>query len=329
METEQVSDVAVAPNAAAEVLKANEKPRAKENWTVKTEEIKAEKPVEVKAETKTDKPSKEVQDWKPTNLDPEQQKLFNGMWKKHKTQERELSELREIAAKQFEIIEETRKGQGQIVSHIQNKDFENAENQLKQARKEARARGDEDAVDEINDKLAEIRVKRNQVASQPKQQQPQQRPRNATEAANYAASQGQLSTEEQRLIQVWQAETDEYGEVLRPWASDDDPRYLEALAEAKIVFNSARFATKTPEERLAEIDRRMGLKPREVEQQVMSSRQGSSHLTRLNGKGNNRGVQMSERAERMAVSLKYAGPGKSANEHIEAYRAQIANVRGR
>lgn len=330
METEQSTDIAIAPNAAAEVMKANEKPAqpTKETWTVKTE------PSELKVDQKPEKQSKSDKPWKATDLSPEQQKLFNGMWRTHKNHEREIAELRDIAKQQFEVISTFEKRQGEVIGHLHAKDFESAESKLKQARKEARARGDEDAVDDINDQLSEIKAKRIAAANQPKQQQvqqqaSQQRPRSASEAANYAASQGQLSTEEQRLIQVWQEEADDMGEPLRPWASDSDPRYPVAVAEAKIVFNSPIFAAKTPEERLAEIDRRMGLKPREVEQQVLSSRSsGSSHLTRLNGKGNNRNVQLSERAERTAVANKFAGPGKSAQEHIEAYRAQVAKFRG-
>ena len=323
METEQVQDapqIAVMPGAAEEVAKANNKAPAKE---VKAPVVKAEQPV-----AKEEKQAKS-DEWKPTDLDPDQQKLFNGVWKKLKTFERKDAEKEDLLRQQYEIIEQLRNTTGQVVNHIQNQDFNSVEAQLKHQRKEARERGDMDAFDDINDRLEEIRIKKLGMQHQPKQQQAQQpRISGAAEAARYAQSQNLIGAEDTTVISAWQDETDQYGETIRPWSKADDPRYMAALSEARAVFTNPNFSNKTIAERLEEVDRRMGVKTKKPQQEVMGAGNSGGNLTRRGANGNNRGVQMTPEAERIAVATKFAGPGKSRDEHIEAYKRQIQQIRG-
>jgi hypothetical protein len=333
METEQAAEtpstpaVAIAPSASSEVAKANAKPS-------QTQPIAqpAPKPQDQEVKPKGVKP----EGWDKVDFqnDPPDkiEHRFNRLFKQTKQFQRDLQARDELLAEQSAVIKELHDRQNKVVNHIQNQDFNDAETKLIQARKEARANGDDDRVDAINDQLAEIKLKKLSATAAPKQQPQQpQRPQNATEAAKYAVSQGALAEEDQEVIQTWQEEADEYGEPLRPWALASDPEYVSAVAIARSIMSpeNKKFAKKSMAEKLAEVDRRMGLERQQPRQEVMPSGRGTGgDLTRANGKGNMRGVQMSENAVKLAIHHKMAGPGKSNDEHIEAYRQQIAKVRG-
>lgn len=334
METEQATqipsappNVAIAPSAAQEVSKANggSPPTGESQQTEAAPKVAPQE-----SKPKGQKPD----GWDKVDFqnDPPEkiEQRFNRLFKQVKGFQRDLQTRDDLLAEQSAVIKELHQNQTKVVSHIQNQDFNGAETRLIQARKDARANGDDNLVDQINDQIADIKLKKLTIASTPKQPaQPQARPQNAGEAARYAASQGVLAEEDQEVIQTWQEETDDGGEALRPWALASDPQYNAALIEARAVFSNPKFARKSMPEKLAEVDRRMGLEQPKPRQDVMPSGRGAGgDLTRGNGKGNMRGVQMSERAVKMAIHNKFAGPGKSNDEHIEAYRQQIAKIRG-
>lgn len=332
METEQVTESApqpmVMPSASEEVAAANGKQATQKTFSTDAKEKLSLPEKTVKTEAKQPENGK---DWKPTDLNPEQQKLFNGVWKKFKTLERTTQDYENLLKEQSQVIEELRQNQGKVVSHLQSKDFADAESSLKQQRRDARERGDWDTVDEVNDKLEEIRIRKLSLQNQPKQQQTQEKPRvqNAREAAQYAESQGAISADEQGIISAWQDETNSYGEPLRPWSNASDPRYSAALVEARAVFSNPMFQNKSMAEKLAEVDRRMGLETQKSRQEVMGSNvMGAGNLTRQNKNGSMGKVEISDRAANMAVRMKFAGPGKTAEEHIQAYKLQIQQVRG-
>lgn len=331
---ENTESQAVAPSAASEVFKANsDKPTTSRTDTTAHPVVDKPKPEQqtAKPNGKTTKEGWETVDFK-TDPPEKIEKRFHRLFGQVKGLQRDVMDRDDLLKQQSEVINRLSQRTEQVVSHIQNQDLEAAETKLRQARKEARERGDEDALDEINEKFIEIKAEKKLRAAQAKQQTPapngQQRPQNAAEAARYAASQGQLGEDDQEFIQVWQEETDEAGEPLRPWAHASDPQYNSALIEAKAVFSNPKFARKSMAEKLEEVDRRMGLERKEAAQEVMPSGRPSANLTRANGNRNMRGVQISDRAASMAVRTKFAGPGKSNDEHIEAYRQQIARVRG-
>ena len=325
-QVESTESAAIAPSAASEVARANTTPKQQAQ---NSEQVAVQQP---KVEVKAPQPKKEG--WEKVDFQndaPEKiEQRFNRLYKQVKDSQRGLSDRDEILAQQAEVIKQLSEKQNQVISHLHEKDFASAEASLRQAKKDARARGDEDALDEIDEKLLEIKAKKLIASQQPRQQAQaqQQRPQNAAEAGRYAASQGAIPTEEQETIQVWQEEADEYGEPLRPWAQASDPQYAAALIEARAVFTNPKFARKSMEERLAEVDRRMGLERAQPQQQVMSSTQRGGNLTRANGNRNMGSVQLTDRAANMAVRTKFAGPGKSNDEHLEAYRKQVLKVRG-
>lgn len=339
MEVEQAAaEPVLVPSAAQEVAKANDKIADKPSGNkslgfINESQAKEPAPQEEKPKVAKAKPEGwDKVDFK--NDSPEKiEKRFGRMYKQVHELKRDVQTRDDVLKQQSEVIAELYKGQSQVVNHLQNQDFVAAESTLKQQRKEARANGDEDRVDEINDRLREIGLKKiaagQQKQAQPQQQAQQQRPQNAAEAARYAVSQGALPSEEADAIEAWQEETDTAGEPLRPWSQASDPDYVSALAVARSIFTNPLYAKKTIEEKLSMVDKRMGVDRPEPRQNVMPGGNGAGgNLTRQNGRGNMRGVQMSERTERLAVQTKFAGPGKSAQDHIDAYRAQISKVRG-
>lgn len=262
-------------------------------------------------------------------LSPEQQKRFNQIYRQVKILENENKEYKSVAQQQFEAIEALRQSQEQVVSHLQNKDYADVEAQLKQQRKQARENGDYDALDEINDRLEEIRIKKLAAQNTPKQEK-QIKPRvtNASEAASYAASQNAITAEEQSVIAAWQEEVSDTGESVRPWAFASDPRYQAALIESRAVFTNPNFANKSVAEKLKEVDRRMGVMDRQPQQAVMGSSNGAgANLTR-GSRNDINNVKIDPKIEKMAVYHQFAGPGKTKDEHIAAYKRQILQIKG-
>lgn len=254
---------------------------------------------------------------------PEQQKRVNTLTKKLSSVERETQEYRNIAKQQYDLINELRQGQGQIVAHLQQTNFVEAESQIKAQRKEAYARGDIDAVDQLNDKLSDIKLQKKFQENQPKQQarpvQPQI-PQQPVDVMESAVRRGEISRSDADVFEAWQNETDTNGNPLRPWTNERDQRNAAAAYEGRAVFSNPSLQNKPFAEKLKEIDRRMGLQQQSVGQGVMPS----GNLTRG---GKNSNVKLSEFAENIAVRTKFAGPKASRAEHIEAYRAQMADVR--
>lgn len=253
---------------------------------------------------------------------PEQQKRINTLTKKSSLLERSIQERDDVLRQQSELINELRQGQGQIVDHLRQQNYGDAEAQLKSQRKSAWEKGDIDAVDSINDKLAEIKIQRKIQEAQPKQQPVQPKvPTYAADPVDAAVSRGEISRSDAEVFQAWQNETDMNGNLMRPWVNERDPRNMAAAAEGKAVFSNPSYQQKPFSERLKEIDRRMGLQQQQTNQGVLPS----GNLTR-GGKTSN--IKLSSWAEDLAVKTKFAGSGKSRADHIEAYRAQMAEVRG-
>lgn len=247
---------------------------------------------------------------------PEQLKRINSLTKESKSWERKFNELDRIAREQYEVINELRNGQTTIVKHLQEKDFTNVEATLKDQRKAAYDRGDLNEVDNINDKLNEIRIRKLVPEKTPHQQR-----MSPQDAVNYSVQRGDISPQDADVYKAWANEADEYGNLKRPWVNAGDMRNQAAATEGRAVFSNPSFQNKSFAEKLKEIDRRMGIQ----NQQAVSNVMPSGNLTRPN-KANT--VRLSPYQEQVAVKTRFAGPNKSREEHIEAYRKQVLEVRG-
>lgn len=289
---------------------ASEAPAVTE--TQATEQPQAENP-EV-----TEKP----EGWERAEFTEDQQKRFNRVYKEMKGYQSEAYELRKIAQDQSLAIEELRKNQNQVISHIQENDFAKTENQLKDQRRAAYDAGNLALVDEINDRLADIKIEKKLSGTKQKEQpQPQPRGFGAGDAVNNAVKMGVISSNDAEVYREWAGETDENGNLLRPWVNEYDHRNNHAAIEGKAVFTNPAFVDKPFSEKLKEIDKRMGIK---MKQSASSGVMGGGNLTR---EKNISTVKLSPEIERIAIRSQFAGRGKSPQEHIEAYRKQVLEVR--
>lgn len=251
---------------------------------------------------------------------PEQQKRINDLSKKAGKAEREAAQLRDIAKQQFEIIEQIRRDQGTIVSHLQQGDFAKAEGLLKEQRLQAYNRGDLAAVDDINDKLTDLKFQRLKAEIPKPQPQPQQRGQSGEDIVTRAVNQGAITHQDADVYRAWATETDEYGNLKRPWVNEGDHRNTAAAIEGQAVFNNPSYANKSFADKLKEIDRRMGVQNKQAATNVLGS-----NLTRQQ---KNNTIELTDYQKRVAVKTRFAGPGKSDQDHIEAWKAQIAREKG-
>lgn len=251
----------------------------------------------------------------------------------------ELTQWRTLAEEQSKAIEELRGGVGAVVDHLQTKSLADSEAQIKQQMRAAHEAGDTDAYIAANEKLAEIKAKRIDIERQQKAQKEQpkkeaatQYPRSASHLANEAVTDGELDSGDARAVSAWQSETDETGNLLRPWAHtrnpgnpEADPLYRRAIIEAAAVFDEASpWANKSIAEKLEEVDRRMGVAKPRTGQAVMG---GNLTIPRKSSK-----LTLSDDARNLAIRTKFGGPkAKSDDDHVEAYRTyreQLEKVKG-
>lgn len=273
--------------------------------------------------TETAKPN--GHDAKPSGYDPvdastaspEQVKeRIDYLYRQVKTSDREKREMTNLLRDQSRIINELSEGQRAVVTHLNERGFADNEEQLKGQMRAAWDKGDNrayiDAQTNLNKLYAQQEVAK---AQRPQQtQQPQQQP-SAAEIAARAAHTGELSDQEYRTTSAWQDERDDSGAALRPWAFAGDPNYQAALFEARSVFANPRFANMSHEQKLQEVDRRMGTQKRTASQAVIGGG--------LTKPAKNSKLTLSSDQERIALRTKYAGKGKSDAEHIDAYRKQV------
>lgn len=313
MDTEQVSSTETTPAAVV----ANATPEAVESSSQETT------PTETSADAA--KPNG-YQGENFVEFTPEQQKRINTLTKEISSLKKsgaEVGQWKAVAKEQYDLINELRNGQQQIVNHLQSTNYVEAESQLKSQRKAAYDRGDLDAVDAANDKLADIKIARKTAEMQAKQQpvrqaQPQMP---ASDPVELAVQQGTMSRADADAYKAWETETDSYGNPIRSWTDARDARNSAAAAEGKAVFSNPSYVNKPFADKLKEIDRRMGIANKQAQQGVMPA-------GNLTGNAKTSNIKLSPQAENLAVRTKFAGPGKSNADHIEAYRKQVAEVRG-
>lgn len=255
---------------------------------------------------------------------PEQQKRFNQVFAKASKAERELGEFKEIASQQAQVLSDLQRGQQTIVNHIQETNYVDTENSLKQQRQAAYAKGDFGTVDAINDRLNDLRVeKKFSERSKPVLQNNivQQPAISGEDIINTSVRTGAISPQDAEAYRSWANELDENGSFIRPWVNEHDMRGSTAAIEGRAVFANQSYANMTFAQKLMEIDKRMGVKPK------MSQQLGVLPSGNLTRGGKNSNIQLSPEIEKVAIRSKFAGPGKSNQEHIDAYRKQLSAYR--
>lgn len=284
-------------------------------------------PAEQQQETTTETPQEQPKEGyigkNYVDFTPEQRKRVDALTKKASSAEQRVSEAMNVLKQQSDLINELRNGQTQIVNHLQTTNYADAEAQLKAQRKTAYDRGDLDAVDAANDRLADIKIARKTAEMQAKANPVRQvqQPNFSQDPVEVAVQQGAMSRSDADAYQAWISETDQSGNLVRPWTNERDGRNAAAAAEGKAVFSNPVYQNKPFAERLKEIDKRMGVANQKSQQGVMPA-------GNLTGNGKTSNIKLSSQAESLAIRTKFAGPGKSNADHIEAYRKQVADVRG-
>lgn len=258
----------------------------------------------------------------PVDIDtasPEEIKTrLNYLYKQAKTGQKtqsELREVRELAAKQDQVIRDLQNGMYQVADHLQNKTFAETETTLRAQMQSAYEAGDYMALTTAQEKLMDLKVQKTANQSKPRQQEVQI-PR-LNQVANQAYEDGEISFEDKAMTSAWIDERNESGEPLRPWAinhnpNDPDPDYVKALMIAQRIFNDPSKTHLPFAQKLAEVDKKMG------------TRKPASHQTVMNGglniKGRTAKLTLTPEAERIAVRTRFGGPNaKTDAEHIEAY----------
>lgn len=255
----------------------------------------------------------------PVTASPEQVKeRLDYLYGQVKHSDREKREMRNILSEQSRIINELSAGQQAVVGHLTQKSFTEGKQQLQTAMQDAWQKQDNRAYIEAQNKLMDLQVEERLAAKQQpvQQQQPQQRlPQSAAEIANGAVQRGEINQDEYRATETWQNERDGNGNLIRPWAFGSDPTHLSALYEARSVLANPRLAGLSYEQKLQEIDRRMGVQKKTSSQSVIG---GSLTKPGKSGK-----LQLTEQQRTIALKTNYAGKGKSEADHLEKYRQQV------
>lgn len=254
---------------------------------------------------------------------------INYFYRQVKDQNRTLGQFRTVAEQQSAQINDLMNATTQVVDHLQTRSFEDTEATLKATIRQARLSGDSDAEFDAQEKLIELKA--NKIASSRTQTIPKaenqstQRLNSLSQISDNAARGGELSADEQSIAQAWLNEKDQNGSLLRPWAFTNDVNgdgaYQSVLTEAAAVWRNPRFANAPIVERLAEVDKRMGL-TRTAAQSVMGG-----NLT--NGKKSGT-IQLSSEQQKIAIRMdlgakKGAKPRTDA-EKISAYIEQMKTV---
>lgn len=250
---------------------------------------------------------------------------INYIYKQLKDDKRTLDEYRNIAEMQSRTIEELRQGMGTVVHHLAEKETSETEATLKSQAKAAFESGDTDKYWEIQGKLDDLRIEKKLAAMKPKETVKPQEQRQTT--ANTEES--YIAQEDLNYINVWQDEKDSNGNLLRPWAhnyspdpNNPDPEYVTALLELQAVLKSPRFKDKPMSEKVAEVDRRMGLQKTTKQNTVMGGN--------LTGQSKPARISLTPKQQEIALRTVPLDGKKIKNDadKLEWYRKQVEATRG-
>lgn len=257
-----------------------------------------------------------------TGLPPEKAKEIEDrigyIYRQAKTNEKSVREYRQLAADQSALIDELRQNVGQVVGHIQSEKAAEKVSELEAKVQAAFESGDIKAFTKAQTDLIAHYAKQPQK-EEVRQNQPAQ---NARQLAQEAQQAGELTPQDAQYMEAWASETDERGEPLRPWTVNPDPRFPDPdFVKAAMIAD--QFYQKNPGATIKQVtdfvDQKMGVK-RTASQTVMG---GNLTMPRKSAR-----VTVTPKQQEIAVRTKFAGPGKSDAEHIEAYRKQIESTKG-
>lgn len=253
----------------------------------------------------------------PDEIKARMDRLY-GNGKRYEAKARELEKTNEILIQRFQ---ELAQGQQQIVSHLHETNYHEAESTLRQQQRTAWDKGDLETYHAATEKLLEVKAEKAAAKRDAKQQKPNEtRPQmadrvvSATDAINLAVQNGEVTDSEANIYRAWASEADPYGNPKRPWVNETDMRNSTAAFEGRAVFNNPAFANKTFAEKLREVDRRMGL--------PTQSPQGSNVLPAggLTRSSKASTIKLSPLEENIAVKTRFAGSkAKSDEDHKQAY----------
>lgn len=255
-----------------------------------------------------------------TTANPQQVKdRLDYLYGQVKTSDREKREMRGLLQQQSEALAWLSQGQQAVVDHLQTRSYADTETVLKQQMQDAWNKKDERAYIEAQNKLMDVQVEKKvseKTRPQPQQMNGQQQYRSAAEVANQAVHTGELSPDEYRSTETWQNERNQSGQLVRPWAFDSDPAHQQALFEARAVLANPRYASLSYEQKLQEVDRRMGVQKPTVGQNVMGA-----NLTK-----GTKSVKLELSAEQRQMALRLKPRGKSDTDALESYRKQLEKI---
>jgi len=166
----------------------------------------------------------------------------------------QMKESHTVAQKTEQILMEQAKQMDDLKASMASQKSDSTMADLRKQLKEAKEDSDYDREVRIQEQMANV------VAEQ-KFADVKLEPKKAPEAQP-AQPQNQgpaLSDNELSIVEAWQNERNDRNEVSRPWAYYGHPDYQDAMAEVQAVLVSKRFANKSMQEKLAEVDKRMGM----------------------------------------------------------------------
>jgi len=310
-QTETQSDSAVTAPVSTETQDANQNaPRETQGEAVSTEQ-----------QTTSDRPEGfdpvDVRTATPEQIEARINRLYGNV-KKNEKEAREARMANEILIARFQ---ELANNQQQIVTHLHETNYQEAENTLRQQQREAWDKGDLNGYHAATEKLIEVKAEKAAAKRDAQQQKPNEnktqiadRAVSATDAINMSDQSREINANEANIYRAWASETDPYGNPKRPWVNETDIRNSTAAFEGRAVFNNPAFANKSFAEKLREVDRRMGLQTQ--------PQQGSNVLPsgNLTGQRKTSNVKLSLMEETIAVKTKFGGSkAKSDEDHKQAY----------
>lgn len=248
------------------------------------------------------------------------------LYRQVKDNERNAREFKNIARDQSSVIEELRASVGTVVNHITTKQFADKEAQLEEAMQKAFDEGDQKAYVKAQKDLIKFQTDKS-LQAQPKEQVRQNLgtpAQNARQLAQEAEADGEFTPQDTQYMQAWAEETNERGDLIRPWTvnpdpNDPDPDFVKAAMLADKFYKQNPGAS--IQQVTAYVDQKMGIaKPQG--QSVMGG-----NLTTPK-KSNT--LKLTPKQEEIAIRTKY-GSNKGAKtnaEYIAAYREQLKSVKG-
>lgn len=249
------------------------------------------------------------------------EKRINYLYKQFRTTNETANQYKDIAEQQSRVIAALQADTGAIVNHLQERTFNDTEAQVRAQMQSALDIGDMSAFNIANEKLIDIKLQKAQIkkpAAAPRQptqqQQPQYQPSNP------------VQTEELRIVEAWQDETDEAGNPIRPWANNNGnnaAEYAEAEAQMAIILTNPKYKSLSIDKKLEILDQRMGLSKKSNNGQTVMG----ANLTQQKKSGR---VTLSPKMQEIAIRTKFGGSkAKSDSDHIEAYRKQLETVQSK